>query len=155
MERLGIGNRVVEVNYCPFIKDFSVLKHCDKVTISNCIGFQDVNQVRGVKELIFSPANVNKLPKDLEGVTSLIFIKVPDNLLSLKFPGTLKKLVFTSEINGLMSHLPALLARLPHHIKKIEVTENEKNLQPFIEKAEFPGFIIEFKKGVYFLRSLN
>ncbi len=163
LEGLGSGNRGVEVNTCPLITDFSPLRHCDKVTIRNCQGFQDINQVRGVKEISFSPADVNKLPNDMEGVTYLILITVPDNLLSVKFPSTLKKLVFTlmfsgvDVVRGLIQQLPLLLARLPPHVEKIEVLANGEIFHPFLDKGEefFPDFTIEFKKGIHFLRKLG
>lgn len=33
LEGLGSSNRVVEVDSCTLIKDFSMLRYCDKVTI--------------------------------------------------------------------------------------------------------------------------
>ncbi len=157
LEGLGNGNRVVEVNSCHFIKDFSVLKHCEKVIICECDGFRNINQVRGVKHLIFSPENVNKLPEDMEGVTSLIFHSAPYTLLSLEFPSTLKKLVISSDSLNLMEKLPRLLTRLPHHIGKIVVSVDEHDFRILLQEGElsFPGYIIEFKKGVHFLRKLD
>lgn len=151
LEGLGRGNRLVEVDTCQSIRDFSILRYCDKVTIRNCQGFQSVDQVRGVKDLIFSPFDADNLPKDMEGVTSLILVKLPSNLLSLEFPITLKTLV----IPGLLQQLPLLLTRLPHSVEKIQVSVQEKRFRSLYEKGEisFPNFIIEFKKGIQFLRN--
>ncbi len=147
LEGLGSGNRVVEVDSCPLITDFSPLRHCDKVTIRNCQGFQDVNQVRGVKELIFSPVDVNKLPKDMEGVTCLILEEIPDDLLSLILPSTLRKLVIPYLFQTVAR--TDLIKRLPRHVGGIEVSET--NCISFLDLS-FPDFIIEFKKGFHFLR---
>ncbi len=160
LEGLGSGNRVIEVDNCPLITDFSPLRHCDKVTIRNCKGFQDINQVRGVKDLIFCPCFKENIPTDMEGVTCMIFARLPDNLLSLKFPSTLKKLVFTlmiPQIKGLIPQLPFLLAGPLHHVEKIEILAHGKIVHPFLNKIEefFPDFIIEFKKGIHFLRKLG
>ncbi len=88
---------------------------------------------------------------DMEGVTCLIFIKVPDNLLSLKFPSALKKLVFTliyPKVGVLVQQLPLLLTRLPYHVEKIEVPAKEKIV---IIEESFPDFTIEFNKGIHLL----
>ncbi len=207
LEGLGSRNRVVEVDNCPLITDFCPLRHCDKVIIRKCKGFQDIDQIRGVNDLIFSPADINKVPESMEGVTCLILdygalkslpqttqeagkkpfkeldltnvayyherveglkgqqrlqgLKQGSNcqslashILSLTFPNTLKKLVINSEVHDLNQQLPLLLASLPHHIAKIEVSVDENSFRPLLEKGEvsFPNFIIEFKKGVHFFR---
>lgn len=158
---LGSGNRVVEVDSCPAITDFTLLRHCDKVTINNCEGFQDLDQVRGVKDFIFTPVNVDNLPHDMEGVTCLILENIPYHLLSLQFPSTLKKLIIGSSDSvvddDLIKQLPLLLASLPRHIGKIEVFVDEKYLRSLIVTGElsFPDFIIEFKEEreeAHFLR---
>ncbi len=156
LEGLGSGNRVVEVNTCPLITDFSMLKHCDKVTIRNFKGFKEEDQVRGVKDLIFSPEYVDMLPNDMEGVTCLILDKVPFNLLSLKLPSSLKKVVFRQANIYLIKQLPLLMAKLPH-VGKIEVAVEEKAFRPFLENGEvsFPDFIMESKRDLtLFLRRL-
>jgi len=147
LEGLGSGNRVVEVDSCPLVTDFSPLIHCDKVTIRNCQGFQDIDQVRGVKDLIFSPVDVNKLPKDMEGVTCLILEEIPDDLLSLILPSTLRKLVIPYLFQT--GARTDLIKRLPRHVGGIEVSET--NCISFLDLS-FPDFIIEFKKGFHFLR---
>ncbi len=156
---LGSGNRVVEVDSCPAITDFTLLRHCDKVTINNCEGFLD--QVRGVKYFIFTPVNVDNLPHDMEGVTCLILENIPYHLLSLQFPSTLKKLIIGSSDSVvddyLIKQLPLLLASLPRHIGKIEVFVDEKYMGSLLVTGElsFPDFIIEFKEEreeAHFLR---
>ncbi len=156
LEGLGSHNRVVEVDSCPFITDFSPLRHCDKVSIRNCRGFQDINQVRSVKDLIFSPDDANKLPTDMEGVTCLIFIRLPKDLLSVKFPSTLKTLgvEFTLMASLLIQQVPLLLASLPRQVSKIEIEADEKLFHSFLNISE--DFTIEFKEGtVHFLRKLE
>lgn len=103
---------VVEVDNCPLITDLSPLRHCDKVTIRNCKGFQDVNQVRGVKDLLFSPAD--QFPKDMEGVICLILEEIPDDLLSLNLPSTLRKLVILYRFQE-VSARSDLIKRLDYH----------------------------------------
>ncbi len=164
---LGSRNRIVEVDSCPYIKDFSMLKHCDKLTIRNCEGFQDFDQVRGVKDFIFYPVDVNSLPKNMEGVTCLVLIKVPEDLLSLKVPSTLIKLVIDSKDVQLIHQFPLLLAILPPHVEKIAVSVKKKDFLPMLENNElsFPDFLIESielielskgfstKSGIQFLRN--
>ncbi len=155
LQGLGSSNRVVEVDCCPLIKDFRMLRHCDKVTIRNCKGFQDVNQIRGVKEFIFSPVcDVDKLPNGMEGVTCLILDFALENLLSLQFPSTLKKLVFGSANSNLIQQFPFFLASLPHHVAKVEISVDEALLED-CGVLSFPEFIIEFKKGIHFLRKIH
>ncbi len=155
LEGLGSANRVVEVNNCPLITDFSVLKHCDKVTILNCQGFKDVNQVRGVKDFIFSPSSDYNFVKDIEGVTCLILNNPFNNLLSLKIPSTLKKLEINSQISDLNRQLPLFLTSLPHHVEKIEITEDEDIIRHLLEKGErsFQDFIVEVKLSAVILRA--
>lgn len=166
---LGSRNRVVEVDSCTYIKDFSMLKHCDKVTIRNCEGFQDFDQIRGVKDFIFHPVDVNNLPKNMEGVTCLVLIKAPQDLLSLKVPSTLIKLVIDSKDVLLIHQLPSLFASLPPHVEKIAVSVKEKDFLPMLANSElsFPDFIIESielielskgfstKSGIQFLRKIH
>ncbi len=153
---LGRGNRVVEVDNCPSITDFSMLKHCDKLTIRNCAGFQDVEHVRGAKEFIFTP-DYSDCPKDMEGVTCLILEYASENLFSMKFPRSLKKLVITPGIRDFTQRLPLFLARLPHHVEKIEVFMDYKILLQLLEKGEisFPDFIVEVHKAVHFFRKAH
>lgn len=89
----------------------------------------------------------------MEGVTCLILDHSAHNLLSLEFPSTLKKLVVILPPR----QLPSLLASLPHHVEKIEAVVEEKSFRPLLERGEvsFPDFIIEFKKGIHFLRKLH
>ncbi len=157
LQGLSSSNCIVEVDTCPLIKDFSMLRHCDKVIIYNCNGFQDVNQLRGVKDLIFAPADVDNLPKDMEGVTCLILNQEPKKLLSLGFPSTLQKLVIKSANVDLIDQLSLLLKRLPQNVGKIEVSIDEKSFRPLLEKGavSFPEFIVEFKKVIHFLRKLD
>jgi len=158
LQGLGSGNRIVEVVNCPLVSDFSILRHCDKVTIRECAGFSDVSQVRGVKDFIFSPAYVNQLPRDLEGVTCLLLEEAPKYGFNLVwFPNTLKKLVIDSYSANIdeIKQLPLLLARLPSCVEKIEVSVDEKKFRYVLGKVAFPGFIIEFKKAIHFLRRIN
>lgn len=89
----------------------------------------------------------------MEGVTCLILDHSAHNLLSLEFPSTLKELVVILPPR----QLPSLLASLPHHVEKIEAVVEEKSFRPLFERGEvsFPDFIIEFKKGIHFLRKLH
>ncbi len=154
LQGLGSGNRIVEVVNCPLISDFSILSYCDKVTIRDCAGFSNASQVRGVKDFIFSPAYVNQLPTVLEGVTCLILAGVPTyGFQWVRFPSTLKKLV----INYYSANISLNLAGLPHSVEKIEVSVDEKSFRRLLEKGKvsFPGFIIEFKKTINFLRKIN
>ncbi len=90
LEGLGRGNRVVEIENCPRVTDFRVLRYCSKVSIRDCEGFQDFSQLRGVKRFIFSRENLNP-SMDMEGVTCL---KLQTHSLSFKLPKSLKRLVF-------------------------------------------------------------
>lgn len=157
LQGLSNSNCIVEVDTCPLIKDFSVLRHCDKVVIYNCGGFQHVDQLRSVKDLIFAPADVDKLPNDMEGVTCLILDKEPSKLLSLGFPCTLEKLVINSANVDLIDQLPLLLQSLPKNVRKIEVSVDEKAFRPLLDKGvvSFPEFIVEFKRAIHFLRKLD
>lgn len=134
-----------------------MLRHCDKVTIQNCQGFKEVDQVRGVKDLILSTDDVDILPKDMEGVTCLILPEAPENLFSLTIPSTLNKLVFSSANIGLIKQLPLFLASLPYHVGKIEVSVDEKTFRPLLKKVQvsIPNFIIEFKDVAHFLRKFD
>lgn len=88
----------------------------------------------------------------MEGVTCLILDHSAHNLLSLEFPSTLKELVVILPPR----QLPSLLASLPHHVEKIEAVVEEKHFRPLLEsEVSFPDFIIEFKKGIHFLRKLH
>eukprot|EP01040_Poterioochromonas_malhamensis_P011761 gene11761-12833_t len=51
LEGLGTGNIFVEIVSCQSLRDFSVLRECQQVTLSNCRGFTDFIQLEGVSEL--------------------------------------------------------------------------------------------------------
>lgn len=51
LEGLGIDNIHVEIVSCQSLRNFSLLRGCQHVTISNCRGFTDLIQLDGVSEL--------------------------------------------------------------------------------------------------------
>ncbi len=161
LEGLGMGNHVVEIQRCPLIRDFAPLKHCDKVIIRDCQGFEDISQVRGVKELTFSPADVNNIPEDLEGVMHLLLRKIPDDLDNIVIPNSLKQLEFCHWSNTItIEHFLCFcrdIARQVQQIKVVEISSKDlKNLFNNIDEAILAIFTMELlKNGINFLRKLN
>ncbi len=161
LEGLGMGNHVVEIQRCPLIRDFTPLRHCDKVIIRDCQGFEDISQVRGVKKFTFSPADVNNIPEDLEGVTHLLLRKVPDDLDGLVIPNSLERLEFCHWSNSItIKHFLSFCRDIPNHVQQLKVVEISssylKHVLNNMDEAILVNFTIELlKNGINFLRNLN
>ncbi len=160
LEGLGRGNRVVQVRNCPRLTDFSGLRHCQKVTILDCKGFQDTSQLRGVRDFTFFPIADDKLFEDLEGITCLWLENIPDDSHSIKYPKSLKRLeiMFAS-----YDQFPSsFITSLPHHISEVKMKLSRREFDhcrdwwASIDKETFlPDFIVEFKANtIHFLRKL-
>ncbi len=116
LEGLGSGNKIVEIISCPFIKDFSVLRTCDRIVIGDCSGLNDLNSLRGIKDLsVFSSHHI----EDMEGVTNLtLFGNLPK--LPYTFPKSVKRLNLPV-LSNKMSEYPSFLANLPTHVNEIKI----------------------------------
>lgn len=152
---------MVEIENCPRIRDFRVLRYCSKVSIRDCEGFQDFSHLKGVKRFIFSTENLN-LSTDMEGVSCLKLQDVPSDLLSLKLPKSLKRLVFEFGSVYLIKHLfPTFFPTLPSHVRKIIVFGTVTAIEVFRsmlkkEELSFPDFIIEIiNTQIHFVRKLH
>lgn len=160
LEGLGRRNRIVEIDQCHFITDFTPLRHCDKIVIRCCEGFQDVRQLQGIRDFTFSPIDINRLPSNLEGVTCLLLKEIPKDLLSLIFPNSLTKLVFLlSSSFHPTKHIFQLLDGLPLRIVKVEgkaqISETINKCWAMVKKEEVSlvSFHIELINGIiHFLR---
>lgn len=158
LEGLGDRNRHVQICRCPNIKDFSLLRHCNKIMILNCQGFHDFDQVRGVKDFTFSPFDAQNIPEDMEGVTCLQL----DNLELFKFPSSLKELKLQLRDMSMLEQIPSFLSSLPDYVKKIQVfngfRESIDKFRSMMENGDvfLPQFTIEFIKmqlrAISFLR---
>lgn len=133
LEGLGVGNRIVEISLCPNITDFSLLRHCNKISIFNCRGFQDFNQVRGVKDFSFSPFDERNVPEDMEGVTCLKL----DTIELMKVPSSVTELKLHLR-ERMIQQLPSFLSRLPHHVRKIQF------MTPFFETINKVRSMMEY-----------
>ncbi len=116
LEGLGSGNRIVEITSCPSVKDFSVLRTCDKVIIERCSGLRDLRPLRSLKDFSFSSSD--NLPKDLEGVTNLTIPKIPKT--PYYFPKSVTQLKLSLFSNS-VSEFPCFLANLPPQINEVKI----------------------------------
>lgn len=162
LEGLGRGNRVVEIENCPRVTDFRVLRYCSKVSIRDCEGFQDFSQLRGVKRFIFSSENLNS-SMDMKGVTCLKVQDSSSDFFPLKLPKSLKRLVFEFGSISLINTLPMFFSTLPSHVRKILVFATVSGLETFRsmlsmrkEEGSFQDFTIQIiNKQIHFVRKLH
>lgn len=71
---LGAGNRKVLVEKCDNIEDFSLLHHCDEVTIDQCLFFKDAQVLKGTRAVTYVPTQAYRsieFDVNLDGVTHI------------------------------------------------------------------------------------
>ncbi len=158
LDGLGSEVREVEIDAYSFIKDFSKLKKCKKVRIHGWAqALHYITQLHGVEDFTFCLEPESNLTENLKGLTCLSFIQIPENLLSIKFPSTLRRLEFRIkdyDDSSLLKILSDFIMTIPPQVNHIRLYATKKLLKEYkIISSNFSTEVVP--DGVYFWRKQN